>query len=271
MTSAANDNASVIELRSGRWQDVLQDVTCDALITDAPYSERTHAAYADAARDRSAVDLTRLHRRSIDYGFMTAADVEAFVEAWAPCVRGWFVTLTDHTLAPTWSAALERSGRYVFSPLACVEPGSRVRLIGDGPTQWAVWCVVARPRTREWQHWGSLPGAYVVPQQAKRVNRANAGDAQIVVGGKALWLMQQLVRDYSRPGDLICDPCAGGATTLLAAAIEGRRAIGAEMDPVTYGKASARIAKGYTPVMRFGDEQPKPQQQSLLAVGGEDV
>lgn len=47
--------------------------------------------------------------------------------------------------------------------------------------------------------------------------------------------------------DLVCDPCAGGATTLLAAAIEGRRAIGAERDPATFASAQRRLACGYTP------------------------
>ena len=46
-----------------------------------------------------------------------------------------------------------------------------------------------------------------------------------------------------------CDPCAGGGTTLLAAAIEGRRAIGAELDPDTYAKAVERLSRGYTPAM----------------------
>ena len=70
-----------------------------------------------------------------------------------------------------------------------------------------------------------------------------------VAGGKPLWLMRAIIRDYTRPGDLVCDPCAGGGTTLLAAAIEGRRAIGAEMNPDTHSKATARIAAGYTPNM----------------------
>jgi len=42
----------------------------------------------------------------------------------------------------------------------------------------------------------------------------------MIIGGKPMWLMRALVRDYSRPGNLVCDPCAGGATTLIAAAIE---------------------------------------------------
>ena len=45
------------------------------------------------------------------------------------------------------------------------------------------------------------------------------------------------------------------ATTLIAAAMEGRRAIGAEVDPVTYELARKRIEKGYTPDM-FADDVP---------------
>jgi site-specific DNA-methyltransferase (adenine-specific) len=58
--------------------------------------------------------------------------------------------------------------------------------------------------------------------------------------------------DDSRPGDLICDPCAGGGTTLLAAVIEGRRAIGAECDPETFELAVRRLRRGYTPCLNFG-------------------
>jgi site-specific DNA-methyltransferase (adenine-specific) len=63
----------------------------------------------------------------------------------------------------------------------------------------------------------------------------------MVVGSKPLWLMRAIVRDYSRPGDVVCDPCAGGATTLIASVIEGRQAIGSELDPATHAKALNRI------------------------------
>lgn len=32
-------------LRLGRYQDVLSDVVCDAVITDPPYSDRNHKGY----------------------------------------------------------------------------------------------------------------------------------------------------------------------------------------------------------------------------------
>lgn len=231
-----------IDLRLGRWQDVLADVECDALIVDAPYSERVHSGHGTMARDVASGPLTYDggKRRDINYAAWGTSDVFGFVEHWAPRTRGWFVSITDTELAPHWSAALEASGRYVFSPLAFVAPGSRVRLTGDGPSQWSCWIVVARPKDRDFKRWGTLPGAYVLPP-------GEGGNA--VIGGKPLWLMRALVRDYSRPGDLICDPCAGGGTTLLAAAIEGRRAVGAECLPEHYEIARKRIAKGHTPDM----------------------
>jgi site-specific DNA-methyltransferase (adenine-specific) len=72
--------------------------------------------------------------------------------------------------------------------------------------------------------------------------------------------MRAVIRDYSRTGDLVCDPCAGGATTLLAAAMEGRRAIGAEMDPETFRKAVKRLRKGWTAPMWRPDATPMRQQ-----------
>lgn len=88
---------------------------------------------------------------------------------------------------------------------------------------------------------GTKPGAYVGGQGEREH-----------IGGKPLWLMRAIVRDYSEPGDVVCDPTAGGATTLLAAVIEGRTAIGAERDPVTWEKAVRRLRRGFTPVFDFG-------------------
>lgn len=241
------------QLRRGRWEDVLADVRqVDALITDTPYSERTHRGHNSAVaanrvrpcdEHRLRVDKRRgstygvgiNRRRALHYKCWTPADVDAFVDAWSPRTRGWFVVMTDHVLAPAWMSALERHGRYVFSPLSFVHPGSRVRLVGDGPAQWAVHIVVARPRTAAFAKWGALPGGYVLPPGQPREKG--------VVGGKPLWLMRQLVRDYSRPGDLVCDPCAGGATTLRAALLEGRDAIGAERLQANYRHALTRLSE----------------------------
>jgi DNA modification methylase len=53
--------------------------------------------------------------------------------------------------------------------------------------------------------------------------------------------MSDIVRDYSRPGDLVVDPYAGAGTTLLAAHRIGRRAVGAEMDQGRFELARERL------------------------------
>jgi site-specific DNA-methyltransferase (adenine-specific) len=47
---------------------------------------------------------------------------------------------------------------------------------------------------------------------------------------KPVGLMAYLVRTYSNAGDTVLDSCAGSGTTLVAAAQEGRRAIGIELE-----------------------------------------
>lgn len=240
-----------IDLRQGRWEDVLAGVEVDAVITDPPYSARTHEGHfsgcSDEATDpewlaRRGYDDKRSLRRPISYAAWGDDDVARFVTSWSPRCHGWFVVLTDHILARAFEAQLLEIGRYVFAPLPFVEPGKCPRMTGDGPASWSCWIVVARPKSREFSSWGSLPGGYVLP-------KGSVEQTKDVVGGKPLGLMRALVRDYTKPGDLVCDPCAGAATTLIAAATERRRAIGAEVDPATHALAMKRIQRGYTPTL----------------------
>lgn len=201
----------------------------DALVTDCPYSARVHTGHDDGAVDanRGADYRSRVlrptggtgPRRAIDYPPWSPDDVASFVATWSPLTRGWFVSITDHVLAPAWESALEAAGRYVFAPLPLYSPGSRVRLSGDGPSSWTCWIVVARPKTREYFQWGTLPGGYEC-----------APERMDVVGGKPLAAMRAIVRDYSRPNEIVCDPCTGASTTLLAAKLEGRRYIGSDIN-----------------------------------------
>ena len=61
--------------------------------------------------------------------------------------------------------------------------------------------------------------------------------------------MRAIVRDYSRPGDLVVDPFCGSGTTALACAMEGRRCITSEEKPEHYEIARKRLTRGYQPSM----------------------
>ena len=224
------------DLRLGRWQSVLADVECDALICDPPYSRKVHQGNRSGANPSDAYG-----RDQINYAEWCAQDVAEFVGSWAPRTRGWMLALTSSDLIPAWIDAYEDAGRLAFQPLPCVMPGMTCRLTGDGPSSWAVYAMVARPRTHAMARWGTLDGAYFV-RQAKGWP---TGAAREGGGGrsKSIDLMRALVKDYSRPGDLICDPTAGFGTTGLAALSMGRRFVGAECDEAAHAEAMRRLAR----------------------------
>ena len=217
---------SRVDLRLGRWQDVLADVRANHLIVDAPYSARTHGSTWDVS------DGSKRNWLANSYTSWGQVEVAEAAQWAAEHVDGWVVSLTDHVLFPLWEEELRRCGYYVFSPVILVERARNVRLRGDGPACWATFVCVARKRGGK-ATWGALPGMY----ECHVLDR----DTDKMLGGKPLKAMEHLIRDYSEEGDTVVDLCAGYGTTLLAAALHGRKAIGAEMDPATYELAKNRL------------------------------
>lgn len=212
---------AIFDLRHGPWQTALADIQdVDAAIFDAPYSAKVHDG-------NDGLEVSG----SLGYEAMTPAMVDEHVEHWSPRVCGWFCSITCHILAPVWSAALERAGRYVFAPVPIVDMGMTVRQQGDGPASWACYLIASRPKAKAWLGGWSNPGAYVRRPGDERSPRR---------GGKPLGVMRAIVRDYSRPGDLVLDTHAGEGTTGIAAILEGRRFVGAELEREVWQAAQDR-------------------------------
>ena len=187
----------------------------DAVVVDAPYSERCHAGHD--TQTASVNEANASERSSLNYAPWGQPEVSSFCAHWSPLVADWIVSLTDSDLSPVWRAQFEAFGLLAFARVPSIETGATVRFNGDGPPNWTVDVMPAR--TRHPRHQGAWKPApyYLGPRETKPV-----------VGGKPLRLMRAIVSDYSCPGGLVCDPCAGGGTTLLAAVMEGRQAIGSE-------------------------------------------
>lgn len=267
------------------WRALLDVVpNCDLLLVDAPYSEETHAGHAKGAQtanrarawastapespEQRYAARGRGERRTINYAPWTPADVGAFVAAWAPRTRGWFVTITDSELARVWRTALKAAGRYTFAPLPYVAVGSRCRMSGDGPPCITNWIVVARPRALPWSKWATsaalaargaqpLPGAYVLP--------SGFSVDLPVVGGKPPWLMERLVEDYSSRGAIVCDPACGAGTTLRAAQMTGRIGVGGDVLLEHARLAAATISQPVPLRHRALVEAPTAEQRALFA------
>ncbi len=61
---------------------------------------------------------------------------------------------------------------------------------------------------------------------------------------KPLALLRLLVQACCPPGGLVCDPCCGSGTTLVAAAQSGRRGLGSDTSVRAVRVARARLARG---------------------------
>lgn len=58
---------------------------------------------------------------------------------------------------------------------------------------------------------------------------------------KYTWMVEPLIRNHTKPGDVVLDAFAGSATTLVVAKQHNRSAIGFEMSPAMYAMAKARL------------------------------
>jgi site-specific DNA-methyltransferase (adenine-specific) len=226
------------DLRLGRWQDALADVgEVDAVITDPPYSERTVSGFRTGG-GRDGDSWQGGMAGTIGYTHARQEDIVELVRWVTEKARHWFVMFGDHVMM-RWAEDALPDTWLGFDPKPWVKTDAMPRLQGDGPSPQSESIFIARRRTRVPLRY--RPGWYKTEQNKDR----------IVTGGKPVGLMRQVVRDYSEPGDLVCDPFAGGATTLRACQIEGRRSIGAECDPDTYAKAMDRL-RGWGPAESKG-------------------
>lgn len=237
-----------VEVRYGDWRRVLADVPeCDALICDPPYSERVIKGQRSGKPGN--YQNVGCVAANIPYAHCTDDDIRSLVSGWAPRVRRWMVIFGDHYMMRWVEDALRDVGRWMFWQRVWVKTersesgnGGTPRFSGDGPSEdveHVAVCscgddeidhvAIARPRRAYVaRHRG---GSFFCPRESKGA----------FAGVKPLQLMRDVVQRYSEPGDLIVDPFAGSGTTLLAAKLEGRRAIGAEIDAGRFAIAQARI------------------------------
>jgi site-specific DNA-methyltransferase (adenine-specific) len=102
---------------------------------------------------------------------------------------------------------------FVKAPLPQPQPGDRAR----------AWCVAAGyDDAGEAQRWGAHPNHKPFP------------------------VLEPLLRDWSRPGDLVLDPFAGSGSIPAAALRLGRRAACSEIEPEWAGRVSARLLEAAT-------------------------
>jgi len=231
----------MIDIRLGRWQDVLADVEADVLVADRPYSRRQIAGYrsgSDAQRCR-AYQPRESGEYVIPYAAWSPDDAAELVEWAVEHVRWWCVLFGDHVVWGWLEELFAIERWHTFAPVVWTKPNPAPRMAGDGPCCAAEHILIARPKRRlPMERRGHRRGWYehaVDPSGGAARSRGTR-----LVGQKPVGLMSAIVADYTLRGDIVVDPFAGTGTTLVAAHRMGRRAVGAEVDEGRYQAALER-------------------------------
>lgn len=198
----------------------LADKSVDHVIADPPYSETTHAG----ARSHKDVDAA-----SVDFDSIDGLGLRVAFSEFGRVSRRWTVATID------WRhmVDLERPSAYLrFVRFGVwVKPNGAPQFTGDRPA--TGWEAVAIMHTlggkMRWNGGGD---------RAVFTRNVEHGDHPTQ---KPLALLEDFIRAFTDPGDLILDPFAGSGTTGVAAIRLGRRFIGWERDPKYHAIAVKRL------------------------------
>lgn len=221
--------------------DVLRgmaDGAVDAVITDPPYDERTHAG----ARTTRGVNVV-----SAGIDFAPMSTLEWAVDA-LRAARRWVLAFCSFEMLAAYESA---AGRAWIRSGIWHKPGAMPQLTGDRPAIGGeAVAIMHRKGRKRWNGGGrSAFWSYDVERGEKRHHPTQ----------KPVRLMLDLVRDFTDAGEVILDPFGGSGTTGVAALAEGRRVIIVERDPVYAAIARARCEAAAT-----GRDWRRPEQASLF-------
>jgi len=248
----------ITKIHEGRWQDTLDYLTqVDSVITDAPYSAKTH----DGSIKRSTGEVGG----HLTYDHVTPEICDEFVRSWAPRVNNWMVIFGDHISSKWWEDSLKSAGLYVFAPVYYIKRNPMPRMQGDGPTSSGE--VMTRAATekqvlemaisllnekeRRLFDFDEEEGVITVARHKVKVKESRSRPGhymantqtsnQICAGQKDLETCCKIVEDYSSPGDIVVDPFAGYATISQACRITGRTSFASEARSHIFAQSKLRL------------------------------
>lgn len=224
-----------IDLRFGRYQDVLAGVECDVLMSDLPYSKKTHKGRRTGSEVRAS---------KISYDHITRWDAYEYAKIWHEKTRWWVLIFSDHITWKSHELYWRHFGWYTFQPIPWIKPNTTPRLTGDGPASAAEYIFVARRKIRlPKKRSGSRPGYYIYGTETG--GNINKITGKTYPGREPLNLMRALVHDYTLPDDTVVDTHVGTGTTLIACAEKSRKPIGSEATETGFQIAHDRVKNGY--------------------------
>ncbi len=216
-----------VTLYHGDCRDILPELDeVDHVITDPPYSEHVHSTSRSrrmlSANDRGGrygADL----RRNVDLGFTHLSDDlrETIAAESARLAKRWIMAFSDVESCHLWRDDFTAAGLDYVRTLEWRKIGCTPQFSGDRPAVGFEVITLTHPKGRKRWNSGGKRGVYDHPIV---LDRGRSG-VRMHSTQKPESLMAELLGDFTDPGDLILDMCAGSGTTGVVAKRAGRRAI----------------------------------------------
>lgn len=190
------------------------DQSIDAIITDPPYSERTHQKASKPVANGKVS-----HGIDTFASFTDERLYQAFDEM-ARLTRGWIISTLDYNHAFRFENEPPKGMRQMRIGV-WVKNNPTPQISGDRPAQgWEAISYLYKKDLRAWWNAGGSHGNYV----------SNLATPTGHPTPKPISMVSSFVERFTKPDETILDPFAGGGTTLIAARNLGRKAIGVEIE-----------------------------------------
>lgn len=246
----------------GDCLDVMPTLSANHVISDPPYEDELHKAFGSNIVHNDGAHLPRSVNNLRALEFVGVNRIRSSVAAQAvEASSGWVILFTLAEGVRAWRDDLQSAGAKWDTTCFWIKPDSSPRFNGQGPARGAECFVTCWAGTgyRRWNG-GGKRGVYT---HCVNTNRQGEHPTE-----KPLALMMEIVGDFTRPGETICDPFMGSGTTGVACAKMGRSFIGIEQNERWFELSCERIRKAYAQPDMF-IERPAPAKQLSMLGGAE--
>lgn len=230
--------------------DSMADESIDCVITDPPYSERTH----QKASKKVANGVVSHGIDTFD-SFSDEKLYEVYDEM-ARITKGWIVSTIDYNHAFKFETEPPKNMRQMRIGV-WVKNNPTPQISGDRPSQgWEAISYLYKKNLRAWWNAGGAHGNYV----------SNLATPTGHPTPKPIAMVSSFVERFSKNNDIILDPFAGGGTTLLAARNLGRKVIGVELEEKYCELIAKRLSQETFDFSKLSDQNEKETfiQESLI-------
>jgi site-specific DNA-methyltransferase (adenine-specific) len=215
----------------------LPDRSIDHVVTDPPYEAEAHRL--SRRSQRGGGDRTKgagFVAFPIDFEAMDPATRWMTAKHFGRLTKRWTLIFCQLEGVRRWRKPCKWYGLEHRRPLIWVKPDGAPQFTGDRPGTGYECIEAMHARGRSTWNGGGRRGVFTYNCNSQ--TRHPDEDHQTP---KPLDLMLELVELFTDPDDIILDPYAGSATTLVAALRLGRRAIGIEREPKYHALGVERL------------------------------